>query len=492
MLGTLFHSSAARLPDKPALICEKESVTYRDLDASVTQLARWFRQQGLQSGDRVAIHSLNSIPTVQLVLACFRAGMVVLPLNARLKAAEVAYVLDHARPRIYFCQPQLAAIAEIARAGLAEQPQFYTALPDLETGDADELPAIDEHAPALVLYTSGTTARPRGVLHTHRTIHECARLMKYFDLGEPDTLLLITSLMHVSGLVLQLVPALISGATVVLVPAFQAAAVLDAGERHGCTWSGALPTMLQFLVEEQTARPRRIPFRTFIGGGDTVPLSLNRRFEELFGIPVLDVFGMTENVPLCGNLKDTRRPGSIGRPMEGVEARVLGLTGRELGDGEIGELAVRTPGNFIRYWNDPVETAATLQGGWLLTGDLVRRDRDGYFWFEGRKKQIIVRGGANIAPQEVEAALYQHPAVLEAGVIGLPDPVHGERVVAFVTVRAGHSPGEQELREFARERLSDHKVPERIEFLGSLPIGPTGKVLRRALKEMAMGRTAAR
>ena len=153
-------------------------------------------------------------------------------------------------------------------------------------------------------------------------------------------------------------------------------------------------------------------------------------------------------------------------------------------------MAVRSPGNFIGYWNDPVETAAALENGWLMTGDLVRRDSDGYFWFEGRKKQIIVRGGANIAPQEVEEALYQHPAVLEAGVIGLPDPVYGERVVAFVTLRPGKFLAEQDLREFAKKRLSDHKVPERIEFLEALPKGPTGKVQRRALKEMASGRPA--
>jgi len=219
---------------------------------------------------------------------------------------------------------------------------------------------------------------------------------------------------------------------------------------------------------------------------------LHERFQQLFGIPLFELFGMTEIVPTCSNVRNARRTGSIGRPLDGVEARVLGLTGRELGEGEIGEMAVRSDGNFIGYWNCPDETAATLADGWLLTGDLVRRDSDGYYWFEGRKKQIIVRGGANISPQEVEEALYQHPAVLEAGVIGLPDATYGERVVAFVTLRPGQSAGERELREFACKRLSDHKVPEQIEFLETLPKGPTGKVQRRILKEMAEGRPAAR
>ena len=490
MLGSFLDSAATRFPGKVALICEGESVTYRELDSRVTALARWLLDQGLRPGDRVAIHWLNSIPAVQVFMACFRAGLIVVPINARLKPLEVAYILEHARPGIYFCQPELSAIAVEAQSGLAAQPRFCTALPAPDESRPDNLPEVDADRPALILYTSGTTARPKGVVHTHRSIHACAKLTEFVDLGESDTVLLMTSVMHASGVFVQMVPGLIVGATIVLIPAFQAAAVLDAAERHNCTWSAALPTMLQFVLEEQAARPRRTGFRTFIAGGDTVPLALHERFQQLFGMPVLELFGMTESVPTCSNLKNARRPGSIGRLLGSVEARIVGLTGRDLSDGEIGEMAVRSPGNFIGYWNDPVETAAALESGWLMTGDLVRRDGDGYFWFEGRKKQIIVRGGANISPQEVEEALYQHPAVLEAGVIGLPDPVYGERVVAFVTLRPGKVVAEQELREFAQKRLSDHKVPERIEFLEALPKGPTGKVQRRALKEMASGRPA--
>lgn len=288
-----------------------------------------------------------------------------------------------------------------------------------------------------------------------------------------------------------LVPAMVSGATVVMLPAFQPAAALDAMHRYRCTWSGALPTQVQFLVEEQAARPRDVSsLRTFICGGDSAPLAVRERFQEYFRIPVFEIFGMTESVPTCCNLPGAIRSGAVGRTLRGVEARVVDGDGRDVADEMIGEMLVRSPGNFIGYWNDPEETAKALADGWLHTGDLVRRDTDGYFWFEGRKKQIIVRGGANIAPQEVEEVLYQHPAVIESGVIGLPDPIYGEEVVAYVALREGCSAAEDELREFARARLSDCKVPSRILFLAVLPKGPTGKVQRRELKEMAMGKGA--
>src|SRR5207247_202578 len=219
----------------------------------------------------------------------------------------------------------------------------------------------------------------------------------------------------------------------------------------------------QLVVQEQALRPRDVStLRTWLAGGDSVPLSLQRKFQELFGIPLFEVYGMTENVPMCWNAPGIGRPGAIGKPPDHVRTRVLDLRGRELGEGETGELAVHSPANFIGYWDNPQATADSLQDGWLMTGDLVRRDGDGFLWFEGRKKEIIIRGGSNISPQEVEEALYQHPAVLEAGVIGAPDAVLGERVVACVALRAGHAADQEQLKEFVRQRLSDYKVPETI------------------------------
>jgi long-chain acyl-CoA synthetase len=247
--------------------------------------------------------------------------------------------------------------------------------------------------------------------------------------------------------------------------------------------------MLQLLLEEQTLRPRQVrSIRTFMVGGDAVPLSTHKRFQEQFGIALRECLAMTETSLTICNPAGAIRPGSLGRVVDGVEAKVVDSNGREVPDGQTGELIVKTPVNLVGYWDDPAATRAALRDGWLFTGDLVRRDSDEYFWFEGRKKQINVSDGFNISPQEVEEALYAHPAVLEVGVIGMPDSVEarGERVLAFVALRDGCQTGEDELREHARRRLADLKVPEQIFFLEKLPKGISGKIQRGALKELRL------
>jgi long-chain acyl-CoA synthetase len=247
--------------------------------------------------------------------------------------------------------------------------------------------------------------------------------------------------------------------------------------------------MVQLLLEEQTLRPRQVgSIRTFMVGGDAVPASTHERFQDQFGIALRECFGMTETGFTIGNPAAAIRPGSLGRPGDGVEAKVVDSNGKEVPDGQTGELIVKTPVNLVGYWDDPAATRAALKDGWLFTGDFVRRDSDGYFWFEGRKKQIIVRDGSNISPQEVEEAIYTHPAVLEVGVIGMPDLVEarGERVLAFVALRDGFVTNEDELREHARLLLADLKVPEKIVFLEKLPKGISGKIQRAALKQLQL------
>ncbi len=218
-----------------------------------------------------------------------------------------------------------------------------------------------------------------------------------------------------------------------ILPAFRPSDLLDAIERFRCTYIAGLPALMQFVVEEQARKPRDVSsLRTVVAGGDSVPVALQERFASLFPVRLQEGIGMSETFPMTVNPKRAIRPGSLGIPVNGVELRIVDAKGKVLTDGETGEIIVQSPANCIGYWNDPAATAALLSEGWLHTGDLGSCDSDGYFWFEGRKKQIIVHGGSNISPQEVEEALYQHPAVLEAGVIGVPDPIYGERVVAFV------------------------------------------------------------
>jgi long-chain acyl-CoA synthetase len=299
----------------------------------------------------------------------------------------------------------------------------------------------------------------------------------------------MTQLAFASAIYLGLLTVIASGGTSVLAPAFDAPHVLDLIERFQCTCTFGLPSMVQLLLEEQTLRPRQLrSIRMFMVGGDSVPLSTHERFQKQFGIALRECFGMTETSFTISNVAGAIRPGSLGRPLDGVEAKVVDSNGKEVPDGQTGELIVKTPVNLVGYWDDVAATRAALRDGWLFTGDLVRRDSDGYFWFEGRKKQIIVRDGFNISPQEVEEAIYTHPAVLEVGVIGIPDSVEarGERVLAFVALRDGCVTSEDELREHARRRLADLKVPEKILFLEKLPKGISGKIQRAALKQLQL------
>jgi long-chain acyl-CoA synthetase len=485
-LREMLRETALRCGDKTALVCRDESVTYRELDRAARRLAHWMLSEGVRPGDRIAIHSTNSVNAVKLLLACVHAGVIAVPVNVRLKSPEVAYIFGHSRPRMCFSQAELAEVAATACAEAGLDIALHTSWPQAEI--EGELPVFGDDHLALILYTSGTTARPKGVAHDHASLLGTARTMWPVGISEDTRLMIAVPLMHASGLTALLLPALLAGSTAVMVPVFEPNEVLDEIERCRCTFGLGLPAMMQFLAAEQERNPRDVSsLRAWLAGGDAVPVSLQERFERLFGFPLQEGYAMTESVVISWNRLGAMRAGAMGTAADGVTVRVLDLSGNPVEAGEIGELAVRSGANFVGYWNDAATTAAALSDGWLMTGDLVGLDADGYLWFAGRRKEVIIRGGSNISPQEVEEALYQHPAVMEVGVIGLPDPIYNEQVVACISLRERHSATAAELIEFARVRLADYKLPSRVVFLPALPKGITGKVQRRALKEMAVG-----
>lgn len=483
-LGGLLQAGALSHPDKVALIVADETATYAELERRSRELASRLLHEGLRPGDRVGVHWGNSTDCVLLLLACFQAGLIALPVNIRFKAPEIAYVMRHAGAAAWFSQPELAETARTAAAELDRPLAIRTVLPD---GSAEGfLAACAPDSPAVVMYTSGTTARPKGVIHTHASLLAAARAMAGLGIGDDDIVMGTTSLMHISGMICTLLGPIQAGATSVPIAAFEPAGVLDLIEQHRCTWATALPAMMQFVLEEQEQNPRDVAsLRVAISGGDTVPLKLQERFRSLFpGADIREIYGATEVLPAACAAAGANRAGSVGRPAPGVTMCVLDPDGRELGDGEIGEIAIRSEANFIGYWNDGASTQLALRDGWFMTGDLGHRDRDGFYWFKGRKKEIIIRGGSNVSPQEVEEALYQHPAVREAGVVGMPHPIFGEEVVACVALRDGEKLTAKALRDFTLEHLADYKAPTRIVFLETLPKGITGKIQRRALKDM--------
>ncbi len=469
-------------PGRAAIIVPGRTHTYAELESDSTRTARWLVADGVQPGDRVAIHCHNSYEAIRLFHAVFKAGAVAVPVNTRMKAPEIAYVLDHSGATRYFCAPALAPLARDAAALSALAPEVVDVVP--ASGVEVALPDGSPETLVAILYTSGTTAKPKGVCFTLTTALAFCRWAETDMIGGENAVgLCTTSLMHVAGMFITLA-CIYSGATAVILHAFDPAVALDALERYRCTFLFSLPVFLHVLVEEQARQPRDASsLRSSLAGGDSIPLALQAAFQQHFGLPLQEGYGMTEAGILAINPLDGRH-GSMGLPTTGTELRIADADGRELPSGETGEIVVRTPVCTPGYWNDPDATHALYNpDGWLRTGDLGCLDADGYLWFRGRVKQIIVKGGSNISPQEVESALTSHPAVRQAGVVGSPDPVYGEKIVAFVSLRTGVATAEAELREFARKQIADYKTPDRIVFLDELPMGLTGKIDRRALKE---------
>ncbi len=452
---------AATQGDKLAVVCGDTKLTYAKFAAQAENVAHAWLRQGLRPGDRIALHLRNGSELAICYYACYAAGFVAVPINNRLTAEEIAYVLDHSGAQTYITQPDLRIPTSV--------PSFEIDTLAGPVGAQPSLPEPDAGDPALLLYTSGTTARPKGVTHTQRTLAGNASYMVAWGVTPQDHTLLFTSMAHASGAIMLFMSSLWIGATVTIVPVFEAATVLDTWQQSGATFYMALPTLVRTLLTEQRAHPRRITSgRLAICGGDTVPVPLQQEYADVFGHTMVEGFGMTEGLPVLANHPERNRPGSMGRPVGDVELRVVE-----------GEMWLRGSGIAIGYFGE-----APFADGWLKTGDLVETDDDGFVWFRGRKKEIIVRGGSNISPQEVEETLYRHPAVAEAGVIGEKHTYWGEVVLAFVALRDGHSASAEELVAFSRQHLAEYKCPERVLFLPVLPKGATGKVQRRALKDL--------
>ena len=477
LINNLLIEHARHQPTKAAVITNERSITYGELDVAVNCLARHLVSQGLERGDRVAVHWHNSIEYVVLMMGIWRAGMIMVPINPRLKAAEIDYVLENSGARLLFSEPALA--------GLVNGVKAESELPMLNA-TCERLPDVDSDAPAIILYTSGTTARPKGMVHSQRSLFEGSRTLVGFVAGLNERPLAVSQLAHIAALTCVFIPGLIEGATIVLQRSFEAGAALDLIERFGCTYFFSLPAALQQMAEAQAVRPRKVSSIKSIGaGGDSVSVALHRRVWDQFHVEVQEGHGMTELCPSSFNPSGAVRAGSVGLPC-GTSVRIVDLQGHDVKPGEAGELLLRGNAGCIGCWNDPEATARLYEGGWLRTGDLFSRDEDGYLWFQGRLKQIIIRGGSNISPQEVEEALYKHPDVLETGVVGLPDPMFAEVPVAFVSLREGRDVLHGELIAHARTLLADYKVPTRIFFMDELPKGLTGKVDRRRLREVLL------
>jgi long-chain acyl-CoA synthetase len=488
--------SRIQSPEKVAIAYGEQSWTYAEFDDITDTIAMNLLAAGLERGDRVAVHLLNGPEFAFASFGCLKAGCIAVPINTRLKGREIDYILRHSGSACYVGQSELYSEVSGACPALKAMELLYVT-GEVRSGRIrtfDDLlrPALrpvslSEIMPdqlAAVLYTSGTTARPKGVVHSHRTLTQMAHARRYLGLDQDQVVLIMFSMAHVVGFAALFLSALVNGATIVITRPFDFSAALEAHARWLVTYTIGLPVLFEGLLAAQIANPHDVSSgRFYFCAGDSVSPALQKAFRATFA-PMCEAYGATEAVPVCWNRPGQIRVGSLGTPAEDVAMRLLDSENRDVKPGEVGEICVRAKHLMTGYWQDPDATAAAMRDGWFHTGDLARCDADGYYWFAGRKKEIIIRGGSNISPQEVEAVLYEHPAVSEAAVVGRPDAVWGEVVVAHIVLRQGHVLNERDLIAFARERIADYKTPEAVVFHSELPKSATGKIQRRALREM--------
>jgi long-chain acyl-CoA synthetase len=487
-----------RYPDAAALVSAEMRWTWRELETIANRLAANLLALGLEPGARVATLMPNRTALLIFYLACFRAGLVVTPLNYRYTPREIdhalevsgaAALLSHVERETDWQASRLAGalprgiIMYGGGRGLAPR---YDAL--IDSGPSDiSFPARDPAEPAAIFFTSGSTGPAKGVTHSVASLGwMLAGAASAFELTAEDIVLPGSSMSHVGSFVWALA-GLSDGARVVVARTFDGDEILPLLRAERPTVMCMIPAALLKLVREHGATSEDFAsLRLCRCGSDKVPAELEAEFERLTGHKIDEGYGMTEvGLATLNPPSGIIKIGSVGRPIAGFEMSVRGDGGGELAPETPGQLHMRTPARMIGYWNDPDATAKTVRDGWLDSGDIMKVDSEGYLWFCGRKKQIIVHDGSNIFPQEVEEALLEHPAVENAGVIGIHDLMHGENVRAYVALREGvERPKVQELIDFARERVG-YKAPEEIEFLDDIPLNPTGKVDRGALKVRA-------
>jgi long-chain acyl-CoA synthetase len=483
-LASILLDSASRRGDATALKLDEAELSYRLLDGASAHVAGLLRERGVEPGDRVGI----MLPNVPYFAACYygalRAGAVVVPMNVLLKGREVGFYCGDPDSKVMFAWHDFAEAAE----GGAEQAGTDCII--VKPGEFEHVvgsaPAVTEVAEraeadtAVILYTSGTTGTPKGAELTHGNLRRNADIVAgLFGLGEDAVTLGALPLFHSFGQTCCMNATVSAGGCMTLLPRFDPAKALEIIERDAVNVFQGVPTMYAAMLNLPDAdRYDTSQLEICVSGGSAMPVEILRGFEERFGCKVLEGYGLSETSPVASfNHPDReRKPGSIGTPIEGVEMKLADESGG------VGEIAIRGHNVMKGYWRNPEATSDVMRDGWFHTGDMAQVDEDGYFFIVDRKKDMIIRGGYNVYPREIEEVLYEHPAVREAAVVGVPHDELGEEVGAAIALKEGADASANELQAFVKEQVAAYKYPRHVWFVDELPKGPTGKILKREIE----------
>jgi len=479
-------------------LCEGEiSLTYQEFDQVTDRMAAGLQSLGLKKRDHAAVLFPNSLDTLLCYFSIIKAGGTVIPINSLYTPREIAFILNNSEARFLLA----ASRFQIAIEGIKPQVSNLN-LAVFREDDKSILKAVERLAPAagsfkpvdlssedkaIIFYTSGTMGQPKGVMLTHGNFtFSGPNIARSYGLKKNDLTLAVLPLVHVFAVASPVFGSLSSGGTVVILERFQAEAVLQAFENYRITWFPGVPTMFNYLYQASERGASNISsIRMGLSGGAPLSVELLKNWEKQFKAQILEVYGLTESTGLvtANPVQGIRKVGSIGLPVFGVQTRLIDQEGMDVTCGEVGELIFKGPNATQGYWKLPEQTAESIRDGWVYTGDLARQDEQGYFYIVGRKKDLIITGGYNVYPREIEEVLYAHPAVYEAAVIGVPDEVKGEIPKAFITLKPGQQTSEGEIIEFCKANLAPYKIPRRVEIRSELPKSSTGKILNRELRK---------
>jgi long-chain acyl-CoA synthetase len=502
LLYDIIKRGAEKYPDRTAILYRETSLSYGDLARQVNRLASALGHRGIGPGDSVAVLLPNCPQFTIAYYAVTALGAICVPANPLLKPAELEHIWGDSRAKLAVTAPLLLPNAQETQRSLpglrtivsiGERSETPEGVPTwgglLSEGSEAQICVTDvtENSPAVCIYTSGTTGRPKGALLSHHNLTVNARqITQVLRFDENDNFLCVLPLFHsFGGTVCQNTP-LACGARVTILELFHPARVLEAVETHRVTILPGVPAMFGALLQFSADRPYDFSgVRVCVSGGAPMPVAVMEAFERKFRTIIIEGDGPTECSPVTSvnPLEGVRKPGSIGLPIPGVEMKIFDDRNNELPPNEIGEIVVRGENVMLGYLNQPEATAEAMTGGWYHTGDLGKADEDGYFYIVDRKKDMLIVGGLNVYPREIEEVLYTHPAVADAAVIGAADALRGEEVVAVVTLKPGAQTTDRELIRYCRQRLANYKVPRKIVFRDDLPRGGTGKVLKRLLRK---------
>ena len=492
-LASILTDTAAEHGDRIALKLDDVELSYELLDQGSARVAALLADRGAEAGDRIGIMLPNVPYFAAVYYGILRAGMTVVPMNPLLKAREVAFYLDDPEAKVLFVWHDFA---DPAHDG-AEKAETSAEVVVVAPGEFEELlggyePATEvvetaDDDTAVILYTSGTTGKPKGAELTHMNLHKNVEVASttLTELTTQDVLLGALPLFHSFGQTLGLNCSVYTGSCLSLIPRFDPGKALEILQRDGVTVFEGVPTMYSAMLNHEGKEEFDLSsLRTCISGGAAMPAEVLRGFEKAFGCQILEGYGLSETSPAASfnHPGRERKIGSIGTPIEGVEMKVIDDDWGDVDQGEVGEIAIKGHNIMKGYWRRPDATEEVINDGWFRTGDMGKVDEDGYFFIVDRKKEMIIRGGYNVYPREIEEVIYEHPAVREVAVVGVPDDSMGEEVGAAVALKSGEELTEDELRAYVKEQVASYKYPRKVWFVDDLPKGPTGKILKKEIE----------